>query len=332
MRFERPEFLWYTIIITLVVAGIFYLIYRKRHQIIRQKLGVDVFQKLFPTWNGKIWPAHTGFFVSGIALCLFSLSNPQWGNQTAKVSAKGIDLYIALDISNSMLATDVSPSRLEKAKKVLTDYLDQVQGYRIGLIYFAGSAYLQMPVSADLSVAKLLIKSANPYQAGNQGTSIAEAIDMAIATFEKDNQNSKVILIVTDGETHDEASLTSASKAAEMGIHVYCLGVGTEEGGPIPFENGFKTDENNQIVKTILNKDLVRGIAEAGQGSADFIDNQRFDLIGLQDKIEREARDSVTTTELYHVRGSRYQWPLGLGLCFLFLGFFYTPIKKNISE
>lgn len=331
MKFEDLEYVWVFLVLTGLTTAMFYLVFWKRKKIIDQKLGRAVFLKLFPSWNGKMWPPNSSLIVGGVALCAFSLLNPQWGAQTARVSAKGIDLYIALDISNSMMATDVSPSRLEKAKKVLTELLDEVNGYRVGLIYFAGSAYLQMPVSADLSVAKLLIKSANPYQAGNQGTSIAESIDMAVSTFEKDNQNSKVVLIVTDGETHDEASVTSAKKAEEMGITVYCLGVGTTEGGLIPYGNGFKTDENNEPVRTVLNKDLVNEIAEAGGGISGFIDNTKFDWNSLAASIEDKAKNTLTTTETYNVKGSRYQWPLGFGILMLLIGMFYTQ-KPKVTE
>lgn len=330
MRFEDSRYLWIAAAIIGLVIGIYYLTYRKRHKIIVGDLSSKVFTRLMPSWNGKFWPANTAWIVGGIGLCAFSLANPQWGNQTSKISAKGIDLYIALDISNSMLATDVSPSRLEKAKKILTDFVQNVSGYRIGLIYFAGSAYLQMPISADLSVAQLLLKSANTYQAGNQGTSISDAIDMALATFEQENQNSKVVLIVTDGETHDEASITSAKKAADLGVYVYCIGVGTSEGGPIPYGNGYKLDENNQIVNTALNKELIKDVADAGAGGYSYIDNNKYDIQALMADIEDKAKESISTTETYSSRGSRYQWPLGLGLALLLVGFFYSPSKQKV--
>ncbi|MBK8389857.1 MAG: VWA domain-containing protein [Saprospiraceae bacterium] len=331
MKFENSNFLWVFLTVAIITAALFYWVYFRRKQIIEKQFGTEVFKRLMPTWNGKFWPKNTLYFITGLSLIAFSLANPQWGNQSSKVSAKGVDLYIALDISNSMLANDVSPDRLEKAKKSLSELVDNLTGYRIGLIYFAGGAYLQMPLSADLSVAKLLLKSANPNQAGNQGTAIAEAIDMAISTFEKDNQNSRAILIVTDGETHDEASITSAEKAKSMGITVYALGVGTEKGGPIPYGNGFKLDENAQPVNTALNKDLVRNLAESGGGKAYFLDNQNFGLSDLVSDINKTSQE-IKTTETYTIKGSYFQIPLGVGLVLCLFGFLWPFNQKRNDE
>ena len=173
---------------------------------------------------------------------MFAASNPQWGTKKDKVKAQSADIFIAFDISQSMMAQDISPSRLERAKRFTEKLIRSLKGDRVGLIYFAGDAYLQMPLTNDYAAAELFIKSANPNLAGTQGTAIDEAIDLAVRAYEEDVKHQRALIIISDGEDHDEDAISMAKEGADAGLVIYTIGVGTETGAYIPFMNRGRTE------------------------------------------------------------------------------------------
>jgi Ca-activated chloride channel family protein len=280
----------------------------------------DSFTRLAMEWSPKSWIISKYLIVGGLLLITFSLVNPQWGTQNVDIKSIGTDVYIALDISNSMLADDIAPNRLEKAKRFLGQLLEQLKGHRVGLIFFAGGAYLQMPLSADLSTAGLLIKSANPDQAGNQGTAIGESIDLGLTYFDKKSSASKAIILITDGETHDEETIKAADKAKEQGCAIFAIGVGSRKGGKIPVgSNSYKLDENGGIVTTKLNEEVLQDIAEITNGKFFLLDNNANFLAELIKDLKSNKQEYVTT-ETYSQKGSRFQIFLGLGILLLIIG------------
>lgn len=262
--------------------------------------------------------------LTAVFFLVLALANPQWGLKKEKVKVDKSDIFIALDISNSMNATDISPSRLEKAKKFVSQFIQTRKGDQIGLILFAGGAYLQMPLTSDYAGSELFVKSANTDMAGTQGTAIGPAIDLAMRSIKEKNQ--RALIILSDGEDHDEEALDMAKKAKDQGWHIFTIGVGTETGSFVPvIQDGreeFKVDESGNPVKSMVNTELLKQIAKDGGGNFYTLSDAQTTLvqdINQQiDKLEKRAVEIKSFTEYR----SYYQYLLLTGLIFLLIEFF----------
>lgn len=262
--------------------------------------------------------------LTAVFFLVLALANPQWGLKKEKVKVDKSDIFIALDISNSMNATDISPSRLEKAKKFVSQFIQTRKGDQIGLILFAGGAYLQMPLTSDYAGAELFVKSANTDMAGTQGTAIGPAIDLAMRSIKEKNQ--RALIILSDGEDHDEEALDMAKKAKDQGWYIFTIGVGTETGSFVPvIQDGreeFKVDESGNPVKSMVNTELLKQIAKDGGGNFYTLSDAQTTLvqdINQQiDKLEKRAVEIKSFTEYR----SYYQYLLLTGLIFLLIEFF----------
>jgi Ca-activated chloride channel family protein len=279
--------------------------------------------------------SHVRFFwwLLAILLLIFALVNPQLGAKREKAKVENIDIMIALDISNSMNARDVSPSRLERAKKFITDLIQSRKGDQIGLIFFAGSAYLQMPLTSDYAAAEMFAKTANSNMAGTQGTAIGEAIDLAMRSVKEVNQ--RALIIISDGEDHDEDALNLAAKAKDADWTVLTVAVGTEEGGMVPSvvdgQETYKTDEDGNPVRSIVNQKLLEQIADEGNGKfyvLNMDENKIVDDMQVQlEKIQKRAVEIKSYTEFR----SFYQYFLFGGIIILVFWFFYYKNEKVVQ-
>jgi Ca-activated chloride channel family protein len=271
-------------------------------------------------------------FLGAIFFLILALVNPQFGLKKEKVKVEKSDIVIALDISNSMNATDVSPSRLEKAKRFISQLINARKGDQIGLIFFAGGAYLQMPLTSDYAAADLFTKAANTEMAGTQGTAIGEAIQLAMKSVKEDNQ--RALIILSDGEDHDENALSKAKDAASKGWSIFSIGVGTDEGGFVPvIQEGreeFKTDEEGNPVKSLLNKDLLQSIATDGNGAFYMLTDGENNIINdINTQIEKLQKRAVEVKSFTEYR-SFYQYFLFAAILLILFSFFY-PIHKKVS-
>ena len=279
--------------------------------------------------------SHVRFFwwLLAILLLIFALVNPQLGAKREKAKVENIDIMIALDISNSMNARDVSPSRLERAKKFITDLIQSRKGDQIGLIFFAGSAYLQMPLTSDYAAAEMFAKTANSNMAGTQGTAIGEAIDLAMRSVKEVNQ--PALIIISDGEDHNEDALNLAAKAKDADWTVLTVAVGTEEGGMVPEvvdgQETYKTDEDGNPVRSIVNQKLLEQIADEGNGKfyvLNMDENKIVDDMQVQlEKIQKRAVEIKSYTEFR----SFYQYFLFGGIIILVFWFFYYKNEKVVQ-
>ncbi|HQV96879.1 MAG TPA: VWA domain-containing protein [Saprospiraceae bacterium] len=279
--------------------------------------------------------SHVRFFwwLLAILLLIFALVNPQLGAKREKAKVENIDIMIALDISNSMNARDVSPSRLERAKKFITDLIQSRKGDQIGLIFFAGSAYLQMPLTSDYAAAEMFAKTANSNMAGTQGTAIGEAIDLAMRSVKEVNQ--RALIIISDGEDHDEDALNLAAKAKDADWTLLTVAVGTEEGGMVPSvvdgQETYKTDEDGNPVRSIVNQKLLEQIADEGNGKfyvLNMDENKIVDDMQVQlEKIQKRAVEIKSYTEFR----SFYQYFLFGGIIILVFWFFYYKNEKVVQ-
>ena len=272
------------------------------------------------------------FYGLGLTLLILSMTNPQYGYRKENVKRQSADIYIALDISQSMLAEDLSPSRLARAKKIGEQLIQELKTERIGLILFAGEAYMQMPLTSDYRSAIVFLRNASPNQAGIQGTAIGDAIELAAKRDEDEVQlNQRMVIVITDGEDHEGKGAEVAAAASATGTTIFTVGVGTEPGGFIPVRvnntDDYLRDQSGQPVRSKLNASDLRRIAEQGGGL--FFDHNagRTMYKRVKEKVERMERRNYEKT-LFTARESYFQWLLLPGLIFLSLPF-VTPLLKR---
>jgi Ca-activated chloride channel family protein len=255
-------------------------------------------------------------------LLVIGIANPQVGAKMEEVKREGVDLMIAIDLSNSMMAEDIKPNRLERAKLAISRLIDKLEGDRIGLIVFAGEAYVQLPITTDYSAAKLFLSTVNTNIVPTQGTEIAKAIDLSMQSFDMENAQNKAIIIITDGESHDEKAIESAEKANELGMFVHTLGMGLSKGGPIPIYNkygnrtGYRKDRDGNTVVSKLNEKLLQQIANAGKGTYVRANNSKAGLSTLFAEINKMEKKEIGTMVFTEYK-DRFQLFISLALLLL---------------
>lgn len=285
-RFADPQYLWLlSLIPILVIIHIIYLIKRRNRL---RKFGDTELVRMLTPKASKYRPT-VKFLLTLIALVLIiiMLARPQTGATISKDKRQGIEVVIALDISNSMLAEDVKPSRLERSKMLIENLIDHFYNDRICFVVFAGDAFVQLPITSDYLSAKMFLQDTSPSLIEAQGTDIGEAINLSLQSFTKDEQYGKAVILITDGEDHEGDAEKMAEKAVKKGVKVFVLGIGSSKGSPIPLGNGdFQKDNSEQVVMTALNEDMCRKVAEAGQGSYIHVDNTSM----VENKLDKELK------------------------------------------
>lgn len=296
-KFANPNALFLYILL-LVVVGIYVVACRRRKKALNRYGSPELLGAMMPEVSGHR-PALK-FWITFVALCfmVLVLARPQFGSKMETVTRQGIETVIALDISNSMLAEDVAPSRLEKSKNVISKLVDSFTDDKVGLIVFAGDAFIQLPITSDFISAKMFLESISPNLITRQGTNIKAAIDMATRSFTPKEGVGKAIIIITDGENHEGGAKEAAKAAAEKGMMVYVMGVGSPEGAPIPAEraNDFRRDKEGNVIITKLNEQMCQEIAAAGNGVYIRIDNTNNAQKLLQKEVDKLAKDDIETT------------------------------------
>jgi len=327
-RFEDTSAFYLLVLIPGVVL-LFLWMNRKRKRDIRAFGEVKLVGRLL---RGKI-PSFLKIVLFSVAVFFLILAalNPQWGLKKEKVKVEKSDIFFALDISASMNAQDISPSRLEKSKRFIEQLINERKGDQLGLILFAGGAYLQMPLTSDYAAAQLFVRSASSEMAGTQGTAIGESIDLAMRSIKEKNQ--RALIILSDGEDHDEEAVNMAGKAADNGWNVFTIGVGSTEGSFVPVMNDgreeYKMDEEGNPVKSVLNQDLLKKIAENGKGSYYLLGKENTDIItDLNTQLDKMQKRAVEVKSFTEYR-SFYQYFLGIAIIVLLVEFFLvTKLKK----
>lgn len=327
-RFEYPVYLNYLWIVPiLLVIYILYVNYRRRQL---ASLGET---SLLNRLTSSVEPYRAHIRMSLIIVAVMSMAlayaNPQWGNKKEKVQAKSSDVFIAMDISQSMMAEDVSPNRLERAKRLTQNIIKALKGNRIGLISFAGNAYLQMPLSNDYSAAELFVSSANTAQATTQGTAISEAINLALRAYEQDKPNQRALIIITDGESHDGDAIQAARDAKEQGMRTFTIGVGTTDGAFVPYKTTsgtqYKRDSDGNPVKSVLNTELINDLASAGDGDAYLIGEGNSIITGIKRSIDQLEKQDVEQ-RAFTDYASYFQYLLAAALLLLLIEFLIPEV------
>lgn len=322
-RFENPYYLY--ALAVLPVLALLYFLFLKWKKRARSRLGdTSLVAALMPETSKYRPTLKFGLLLVALALLFIGWANPQWGSKKEDVKRKSVDVMIALDISTSMFAQDIPPNRLERAKRFTEGLIEALKGERIGLILFAGSAYLQMPVTTDYAAAKLFVRSANPDLAGSQGTVIGDAIALARKSFEGDEGSHKALIVITDGEDHDGKALEQAAAARDDGIFLFTVGVGTPEGGFIPISirgrEDFKRDDTGQTVRSQLNEKMLEELAQKGDGTYFHIADGEAVAKSLKDRIEQMEKRELEVRSFTEYN-SYFQYFLGAGLLLIIIEF-----------
>ena len=329
-QLEEKFWFWVLFIIPVMLALFLWTFFWKKRT--QKSFGnTAVLKRLSP--DGSFFKSSLKFGVVCFAVSglIIALVNPKIGTKLETIKREGVDIVFAIDVSKSMLAEDVAPNRLEKSKQLVTQIINNLASDRIGIIAYAGKAFPQLPITTDYGSAKMFLQSMNTDMLSSQGTAIDEAIQLSRNYFDDEEQTNRILIIISDGEDHNDMSVEVAETASEEGIKIYTIGVGSEKGGAIPLKkNGvvmsYKKDQNNETVITRLNEETLRLIAEEAKG--DYINGNKTaavvekirTVLNAMDKKEFEAKEFAEYKD-------QFQWFLGIGLFFLILDVLFLDRK-----
>jgi Ca-activated chloride channel family protein len=319
-KIEEPIYFYLLVIIpAMLVLFLLVLWWKKRTQ--RKFSEVSLLKKLAPNSSTFKSTLKLIILLLGVAFIIISLTNPKMGTKLKTIKREGVDVVFALDVSKSMLAEDIAPNRLEKAKQIISKTIDKLGSDRVGIIIYAGNSYPLLPITTDHAAANMFLQNANPDLVSSQGTAINEALELAKTYYNKDDQTNRFLIIISDGEDHQEETKQVAQNLANEGVKIYTVGVGTERGGPIPMRLngamiGYKKDRKGETVITKRVPEVLQGIADASDGK--YIDgnitdnpvNEIAEIIGNAEKNEFE-------TKQFSDYKDQFQWFLAIGLFFL---------------
>lgn len=299
-RFENPIYLWLLLIIPILIILKIMMWYVQRKKLSR--IGnPTLLKELMPDVSRfRPWVKFL-LLITALSSLILALARPQFGSKISHEKRNGIEAIIALDISNSMLAQDVKPSRLDKSKLMIENLINSFINDKIGLVVFAGEAYVQLPITSDYVSAKMFLSDITPNLISAQGTDIARAIRVSLSSFTQQKGVGKAIILITDGEDNEGGALEAVKEAKEKGVNVFILGVGDSKGAPIPLGNGeYLKDNHGQTVMTALNETMCKEIAQAGSGTYIHIDNTSLAQEQLNNelsKLQKGDSDAVVYSE-----------------------------------
>ncbi|WNJ19906.1 VWA domain-containing protein [Pontibacter sp. G13] len=330
VKFEHPEALYLLLVLIPLGLAFAYFMWSRKRAISKMGEG-SLMAALMPGQPKGKHQVKFVFATLAVASLVVALANPQVGQTFEKQERKGGDVIIALDISKSMLAEDVRPNRLDKSKQFISNLIDEMAGDRVGLIIFAGNAYLQVPITTDYAAVKSLLKSVTPELAPTQGTAIGEAIKLAQESFDNSHSAIRTLLIISDGEDHEGEALDAASSAKDQNMQILTMGVGTAKGAPVPdIKNGrnvgFKQDQEGSIVFSKLNESMLKQVAESGGGSY-FRLGGGDELKAIKQRLA-ESEKADFEAYVYADYEDQFQWFLALALLFLTLEYFLSERRS----
>lgn len=332
IRFAHIEYLYALAVLVPVIALYYYGKWSRRRSM--ERFGNPVLLEGLVRTAGKHKRAiRFGMTAAALFLLIVGLANPRVGTKMEEVKREGVDVMIALDVSNSMMAEDIRPNRLEHAKQNISRMLDRLQNDRVGLIVFAGESYLQLPLTTDYGAVRLVLHTVDTDAVPVPGTAIGSAIRLAMANFAEGEKKHKVILLVTDGENHEDDAVEEAEKAGEEGVVIHAIGMGSPDGSPLPvYRNGvpagFRKDRNGNVVISRLAESTLQGVAEAGGGVYIRATNRQNDFDDIFDRIESMEKKEFGA-RVFTEYEDRFQYFLGPALLLLFAGFFLSEQRTS---
>ena len=334
-RFEDPIYLWLLVLIP-ILALVRFVTYRNQKKRLRKFGDLKLLKALMPDVSHfrprvKFW-----LLLAALALLIVMLARPQMGTKISQEKRTGIETIIALDISNSMLAEDIVPSRLDRSKMMVENLVDHFTNDKIGLIVFAGDAFVQLPITSDYVSAKMFLSSIDPSMMATQGTDIATAINMAVSSFTQEEGIGKAVIVITDGEDHEGGALEAAEEAKKKGMSVYVLGVGSTQGAPIPIPGtgDYMKDNTGNTVMSALNEEMCRQVAQAGGGVYIHVENNSAAQQQLDNELDKLSKKETSTT-VYSDFDEQFQAFAILALLLLIIEICIfdrrNPLLKNLS-
>lgn len=328
-RFEEPAYLYLLLLLPLLTLFYLFSNYIRKNRI--KKIGdPELIGLLMPDVSNYRPEIKSGLILICISLFSFLLARPQFGSKLENIKRKGVEIMIAVDISNSMLATDLQPSRIEKAKRLVARLVVKLENDKVGMIVFAGDAFTQLPITSDYISAKMFLESINPSLINKQGTAIGAAINLASRSFTPQEGVGKAIIIITDGENHEGGVTNAVKEAVDKGIQVHVLGVGSANGAPIPLDgtNDFRRDSEGNVIVTRLNEEMCKEIAKEGNGVYVRVDNTNSAEKTINDEIAKMAKIDINS-KIYTEFDEQFQ---AIAWIILFLLFTEMMIldKKNV--
>lgn len=299
-RFEDPIYLWLLLAVP-VLFLVRFVVWKQRKNKLKKFGDPQLLRQLMPDASVARPRVKFALLMAALSLLIVLLARPQMGSRISKEKRNGIETIIALDISNSMMATDVVPSRLDKSKLLVENLVDHFTNDKIGLVVFAGDAFVQLPITSDYVSAKMFLQNIDPSLIASQGTDIARAIDVSMHSFTQAEKVGKAIIVITDGEDHEGGAVEAAKITRKKGINVFILGVGDPKGAPIPTgDGGYMTDNTGQTVMSALNEEMCREVAKAGSGVYIHVDNTSDAQSRLNNeltKLQKGETESVVYSE-----------------------------------
>jgi len=328
----RPAFLLLALISVPVMALFYARAFKAKDRVMERFARRELFQRLMPEVSRPRQVVKAVFVVLAIFCVLVAMSRPRYGYEWEEIKRKGVDLVVVLDLSASMLAEDVEPNRLERAKRELADLLDMLEGDRLGLVAFAGTAFAQCPLTVDYRAYRLFLDSLHPRMMPVQGTDLGAAIATAIQTFDEEKLSSKAILLISDGEDNEGKGLEAAQKANELGIKIFAIGVGGESPAPFPDLDGRgnKRDRGGNVVLTRFDEEGLKKIALATGGGYERSTTGDMDLEAIYKQDIKQGMEAfeIATSRTQNWK-ERYQWPLGLALILLVLEGLLPEVRRR---
>ncbi len=328
-QFAHSEALYLFALVPLLMALFIWGRVRRKKQL-RDFGEDDVIGQLMPDVSPKRPVLKFYLVLLGVVAMIFVIAGPQFGSKLQTSKRKGIELIIALDVSNSMLAEDIKPNRLERAKQAISQLVDKLGNDKIGLIVFAGDAYTQLPITTDYVSAKMFLSTINTGIVPRQGTSIGKAIDLGVRSFGSQEDMSRAIIVITDGENHEDDAIKAATAAQEKGIIVYTVGMGSKQGAPIPIggNNNFRKDKDGHVVITKLDEKMLQEIAVAGGGKSIRANNTKVGLSELLKDLNSLEKSEIEA-KIYSEYDDQFQWLAWIALLILVIEIFVLERKNR---
>ena len=329
-RFAHIEVLGIGLTVVLFLIGAYWAYTRKKRRELELFGDAELMEALMPNASRKRPTLKFSIVMLALALLIIAAARPQFGQSERTEKRQGIEAIVALDISNSMLAEDVAPNRLDRAKQMLSKLMDNMVNDKVGLVVFAGDAFVQLPITCDYVSAKMFLNSIKPDLIKTQGTAIGAALSTSIRCFGELSEASRAIILITDGENHEDDAVAVAKRAKEEGIQVLVVGIGKPEGSPIPVPgtNNFMKDRQGNVVVSKLNEDMCREIAQAGGGIYVHCDNTNTATRAIQKELD-ELATSELETKVYADYNEQYQGFVLLALLILIADFFIFNRKNK---
>ena len=316
-QFASPHILWLLLVVPAMVIALMAMAQLRKRNI--TKFGnPKTLYSLMPDISKLRVRIKSSLFLLAATAVIFAAARPQFGSKLKEQTSQGIEMMLVVDISNSMLAEDFAPNRLDRTRYAIDKLFSTLNQDRVGMVVFAGEAKVQLPITTDYRMARSFVKRISPTLVSVQGTEIGSAINLASLSFSQNRDAGKVIILITDGETHDSTALDAAKRAAEQGIKIFAIGIGTPEGAPVKVDGEFIKDENDEMVVSRLNEELLQQITAATAGGYIRATNAAFGLEEIVNQIDKMEKGELTSLR-FEEYNEQFQWILAIAAVLLLL-------------